>query len=401
VKLDRRTFVRLLGGAAFGTLTGACLQKPQSSIITVPEGCTVARLPEKTELIMLTDRPPQLETPLYYFRQDLTPNEAFFVRWHLSGIPVSVSPATFRLEVGGHVETPVQLSLDELQKRFEPVSIVAVNQCSGNSRSFFSPRVAGGQWGNGAMGNARWTGVLLKDVLKSAGIKSGAMDVSFAGLDEAPLSSTPKFVKALPVEQCLADQIMIAYQMNDQPLPLLNGYPLRLVVPGWYATYWVKSLNRINVLDKKFIGYWMDTAYRIPKNALADETPEKLAVDTVPINKFNLRSLFVRPEPGEEIKLNSEFPLEGLAFDSGYGIKQVDLSFDAGQTWQATSLDSGSAGLYSWRRWRYAWRPSRPGVHEIMVRATNNVGDTQPTCLWNKSGYMRNVVERIEVTVLA
>src|SRR5438876_4823089 len=255
----------------------------------------MVRFPEKRELILLTGRPPQLETPLHYFRQDLTPNEAFYVRWHLEGIPTSVDPGVFRLQIGGHVQKLASLSMNDLRTQFEPFSLIAVNQCSGNSRSFFEPRVPGGQWRNGAMGNARWTGVRLRDLLDRSGVKAGAVEVSFEGLDRAPLVATPRFAKALRVDHARDGEVLVAYEMNGAELPMLNGYPLRLVVPGWYATYWVKALREITVLSEKFHGFWMDKAYRIPNTPNANEDPEHLATETVPINRLSLRSLFVRP----------------------------------------------------------------------------------------------------------
>src|SRR5690348_3142701 len=193
-EVNRRGFMRLLGAAGCGTLLA-----PTVAAATLDRKNRLLEqlvsFPEKTNLILRTDRPPQLETPLDYFLQDLTPNEAFYVRWHLEGIPTSIDPGSFRLQIGGHVEKPVELSLDDLRTQFDPLSIIAVNQCSGNSRSFFEPRVPGGQWKNGAMGNARWTGVSLRDLLDRCGVKSGAIDVGFEGLDRAPLSATPRFVK--------------------------------------------------------------------------------------------------------------------------------------------------------------------------------------------------------------
>src|SRR5207237_4945745 len=152
------------------------------------------------------------------------------------------------LELGGHVDRPLSLSVDALKKQFPPVSVIAVAQCAGNSRSLFEPRVTGGQWGNGGVGNAKWTGVRLRDLLAKAGVKAGAVDVSFAGLDEAPLPDTPKFVKSLEFAHANDGEVMVAYAMNDAALPMLNGFPLRLIVPGWYGTYWVKSLSKIAVL---------------------------------------------------------------------------------------------------------------------------------------------------------
>jgi DMSO/TMAO reductase YedYZ molybdopterin-dependent catalytic subunit len=402
-QLSRRKFLYFAASIAAGGLASACStseQSSKSSLIHVKPGLSVARFPEKEELIMLTDRPPQLETPLFYYRQDLTPNEAFFVRWHFSGIPTVVDLRTFKLTVDGHVQKPLTLSLEDLKKQFEPVSIVAVNQCSGNSRSFFSPQVLGGQWGNGAMGNARWTGVRLKDLLKQAGVKAQAMQVSFAGLDEPPLYSMHKFVKALDIDHAESDEVLVAYEMNGQPLPMLNGFPLRLVVPGWYATYWVKSLHKIEVLPTKFDGFWMEKAYRIPKNANASETPENLAKDTVPINRMNVRSIVVRPDASDVVKAGKACEIEGIAFDGGSGIKSVDVSVDGGNIWNAAKLDSTEYGKFSFVRWRYPWTPASAGVFKILTRATSMDGQVQGAQYWNKSGYMRNGIEQTEVPVV-
>jgi DMSO/TMAO reductase YedYZ molybdopterin-dependent catalytic subunit len=359
----------------------------------------MVRFPEKTDLILLTDRPPQLETPLSYFHQDLTPNDAFFVRWHLANIPTKVSPDTFELSVKGHVDNELSLSLEDLVKQFEPVSVVAVNQCSGNSRSLFSPRVPGGQWGNGAMGNARWTGVRLSDLLKKAAIKAGAIEVSFSGLDRPPQPSVPAFVKALALDRAGDGEVIVAYEMNGKPLPMLNGYPLRLVVPGWFATYWVKSLSEITVLKEKFHGFWMDKAYRIPANLDIAEVPGKLAKETVPINKMLVRSVFVAPGPGTTVQPGAAVDVEGLAFDGGSGIARVEVSADAGKTWTDARLDP-EIGRYSWRRWRHAWTPTAPGTATLMARATNVAGQTQRAEQnWNRSGYARNTIESLDVAV--
>src|SRR2546425_2126440 len=243
--LNRRMFVRLVSAAGAGALMVPRLTRAGPNVSPPQE--QLVGFPEKTDLILRTDRPPQLETPLHYFLQDLTPNEAFYVRWHLEGIPASIDPGAFRLQIGDHVEKPASLSMNDLRTRFEPFSVIAVNQYSGNFRSFFEPWVPGGQWRNGAMGNARWTGVRLRDLLDRSGVKAGAVVVSFDGLDRAPLAATPRFAKALGIDHARDGEVMVAYEMNGAELPMLNGYPLRLVVPGWYATHWVKALSEINV----------------------------------------------------------------------------------------------------------------------------------------------------------
>ena len=237
----RRTLLKTVTLAAAGFLQ-ACRasrdgvsegeQFADRSWSSTPDQRPLMRFPEKAPLILLTDRPPQLETPLHYFLEDFTPNEAHFVRWHFAGIPTEVNGAEWRLAVTGSVNRPLQLSLDDLRHRFEAVSMVAFNQCSGNSRGLFDPRVPGGQWRHGAMGNARWTGVRLKDVLDGAGVRARAVEVAFQGLDQPPLSASPAFEKSLTLDHASDGEVMLAYEMNGQPLPLLNGFPVRLIVPG-------------------------------------------------------------------------------------------------------------------------------------------------------------------------
>jgi sulfite dehydrogenase (cytochrome) subunit A len=359
---------------------------------------TLVRYPQKTDLILLTDRPPQLETPLRYFATDLTPNDAFFVRWHLSGIPTTVDLQTFRLEVGGQVNKPMSLSLSELRSKFEPVTMVALAQCAGNFRSMFEPRVAGGQWGAGAMGNARWKGARLKDVLNAAGVKPGAVQVGLRGLDVPPMPATPVFQKSLAIDHARDGEVMIAYEMNGEPLPMLNGYPIRLIVPGWFATYWVKSLATITVLDQPLKTFWMDKAYRIPDNPQANEEPQHLATATVPINRMPVHSIFLKPNPGEQLRAGQRYQLSGLANDGDSGIKRVEVSKDGGQSWSDATLGP-DLGKYSWRRWQADWTPAAKGSYKLMVRATSASGETQVTSQWNRSGYQRDVIEQQEVVV--
>ena len=394
--MNRRRFLQVAGTTGAALMTGS--DRMASVLAASSNAVDLARFPEKTELILLTDRPPQLETPLHYFRQDLTPNEAFFVRWHLEGIPTSVDLRTFRLNVTGHVRQPLQLSVDELRSQFEPISVIAVNQCSGNSRSFFEPHVPGGQWKHGAVGNAKWSGVSVKSILDRAQVKPGAVDVSFNGLDVPPLPSVADFVKALSIDHARDGEVMIAYAMNDQALPMINGFPLRLVVPGWYGTYWVKAVSDITVLPAAFSNFWTDKAYRIPSGPNGTESPKNMAKDTVPINRFNVRSIIVRPEPDETLHPGMPAEMEGIAFDAGYGIRRVEVSMDGGTTWTDARLDP-ELGKYSWRRWRASWTPRNRGPYRLMARATNAVGDAQSKEQWNRSGFMWNVISQVDVKV--
>ena len=379
----------------FLALIYSCTQPstPASDMVNTKAEQAWVKPPGKDSLLLLTDRPPNLETPLKYFLEDYTPNSVFFVRWHLSGLPTEVNLDTFRLRVSGNVGKEVALSIKDLKSNFTAFTISALCQCSGNSRSFFDPRVPGGQWKNGAMGNAKWTGVKLKDVLAYAGAKADSKEVSFNGLDMPPMASIPDFVKSLSYDHANDGEVMIAYEMNGEPLPLLNGFPLKLVVPGWFATYWVGMLSDIQVHTKPFEGFWMNKAYLVAKDQPnGNEHPDSLATVMEPISRMNVRSIFVSPEPNQVITVGKSTEVQGLAFDGGYGIIKVELSADSGKTWQKANLDP-ELGKYSWRRWHYNFSPSQKGDYALHVKATNAKGETQPLKQWNRSGYMRNEIE--------
>ncbi len=362
----------------------------------------LVRYPQKRALIRLTSRPPQLETPFEVFNEGvLTPNDAFFVRYHLPNIPTEIDPDTYRLEIKGSVQTPLTLSLKELKENFEAVEVVAVNQCSGNSRGFSSPRVGGGQMANGAMGNARWRGVRLKDVLEKAGLAAGAKQVAFNGLDTPPAPQVPDFVKALELDHAMGGEVLLAYGMNGEDLPLLNGYPVRLVVPGYYGTYWIKHLSEITVLDTAFDGFWMSTAYRIPNTPGACLPPGTAPKSTVPIGRFNVRSFLTSLGDGAVVARGRPVVLRGIAFDGGAGIAEVVVSTDGGASWKAATLGA-DLGNYSFREWTLPFTPAGAGALELKVKATNRLGESQPLeALWNPAGYMRNVVETTRISVSA
>lgn len=398
---SRREFLRGLGLASAGTLLSTSLLDRSvwaaGGEDPVLAGRPLVRYPQKTDLILLTSRPPQLETPIHYFQTAITPNDAFFVRYHVPP-PTSVDLSTWRLRITGHVDKPLELSLDDLQRKFTRTKIIAVNQCSGNGRGYFAPRVFGGQWANGAMGNAEWTGVRLREILSMAGIKPGAVDVSFKGLDRPVLTSIPDFVKSLNVSRISSDpDILVAYEMNGQPLPMLNGFPARLIVPGWYSTYWVKHLTEIAVLIKQFDGFWMRKAYLIPNTPCACVEPGTTPTSMVPINRMNVRSLITSPQNGTHLPATKSVTIRGIAFDGGAGIQEVSVSADKGVSWRPAQLGK-DLGNYSFREWSFDWVPPRKATYRLMVRAKNRTGESQPSdALWNPNGYMRNVIEGVDV----
>jgi DMSO/TMAO reductase YedYZ molybdopterin-dependent catalytic subunit len=359
--------------------------------------------PQKAPLILLTDRPVQLETPRHYFRTVFTPNEAFYVRWHLAEIPNSVDLAEWKLRVEGNVNKPAAFSLGDLMQKFKPVSVAAVNQCSGNSRSRLQPRVPGGQWGNGAMGNAMWTGVRLRELLDAAGAKNGSVQVQFEGLDTGAgpkgLGSN-RFLKSLDLTNAALDETIVGYLMNGEPLPMLNGFPVRLVVPGYFSTYWTKSLSWIRVLETPDDNFWMKTTYRIPDTPRGSTTPEDMKagkVKTIPIARMPVRSFLVSPDGSSKIPAGLGVTLRGMAF-SGYGkVVKVEVSDDGGSSWKAAELGEDH-GAYSFRGWQAAWTPKTPGRYSIAVRATDEKGNVQPDePVWNAGGYLWNKIEKQEL----
>jgi DMSO/TMAO reductase YedYZ molybdopterin-dependent catalytic subunit len=249
------------------------------------------------------------------------------------------------------------------------------------------------------MGNVTWAGARLKDILTMAGIKAGSVDVSFNGLDEPPLPSVPDFVKSLSVDKALEDDILVAYEMNGKYMPMLNGFPARLIVPGWYATYWVKSLTSISVLSKPFEGFWVKSAYRIPDTPCGCVVPGSPPGKTIPIHRMTTRSFIVDPPEKTALRKNEELEINGIAFSGGYGIRDVLVSVDGGTTWKEARLGK-DLGRYSWVQWSFPWRPSVRGSYTLMARATNSIGESQPfEGLWNPPGYLWNKIEKVEVVV--
>ncbi len=356
--------------------------------------------PDKRGLILQRSRPPLLETPMSVFAaHDLTPNDRFFVRWHWADIPLAVDVRSFRLRVSGQVNRPLALSLDQLL-RLPRTELVAVNQCSGNSRGFFSPRVPGAQWGHGAMGNARWTGVPLRHVLDLAGVRAGAGQVRFGGLDRPLLPDAPDFLKSLDLDHARDGEVMIAFAMNGEQLPLLNGFPLRLVVPGWFSTYWVKALDRIEVLPGADEQYWMSKAYRIPATPRAAVAPGAKGFATVPINRMPPRSWVTGVADGQRIAFRPVVPVGGIALGGAHGVAKVDVSTDGGRTWRLATLGP-NLGRYSFRRFEAMMPLAGRGRVTLMTRCWNSAGEAQPLRpIWNPGGYARDNVETTTVMVV-
>ncbi len=365
----------------------------------VPDGIgsyiTMGTLPGKKPLIMLSDKPPNYETPLEYLRTPITPNDEFFVRYHLADIPEKIDPATYKIAVGGDgANGQAEITLDDL-KKMPAVELTAVNQCSGNRRGLSKPHVAGVEWGYGAMGCARWKGAKLKDVLDKVGLKKEAIEIAFNGAEGPVVDKTPDFIKSIPVWKALDEHTIIAYEMNGAPLPHFNGAPARVIVPGWTGTYWMKHVITINALTKPQGGFWMKPAYRIPvgKFPVRDRFITQEDATSTPITEIVVNSLITSHRDGAKVKAG-KVEVSGLAWDGGYGIRTVEVSTDGGKSWESASLGN-DLGPYAFRSWSFNLA-AKKGKNTVMVIAINNIGQTQTAALiFNPAGYHNNVMQNI------
>lgn len=352
-------------------------------------------IPEKEKMIHHPSSSVELEMPVEFLKSWITPVSHFFVRNHLD--EPSISPgAEWRLTVTGEVKQPSTLSLCDLNG-MEPHSITAVLECAGNGRAFYRPETPGTQWQRGALGNAHFSGVRLRDLLLRAGLKATAKHVMFRGLEEAS-TETPPFIRSIPIGKALDEDTLVAMDMNHAPLTKHHGFPARAIVPGWIGASWCKWLTEIRVLDKEFEGEFMRNAYRIPRQPIppgASTSYENMRA----LTELNTKSIIAGPVGGAVIKAGA-IRIYGAAWTSDAAeITGVDISTDAGVTWKAAELE-GDPVRYAWRLWSYIWESAGPGDHIIMSRATDSRGNRQPaTAAWNPGGYLYNAVDRIKIHV--
>ena len=394
-----------LGGAALAAGNARAVEKTFWMSPQLPDGtreaATFVALPGKQKLICLADRPPNYELPIGTFRSAITPNDEFFIRYHLAGIPTMAELGKWSLAIGGDAASgQISLGLHELQTDFPQVDVVAVCQCSGNRRGLSSPHVAGVEWGYGAMGCATWRGPRLKDVLAKVGITPSAVEVWLNGADGPVLPTTPDFMKALPMEKATADEVIIATSMNGQPLPHLNGYPARVIVPGWTATYWMKHISSIQLSSKPLDNFWMQKAYRVPATMFTVDHPfpSQDNPTTWPITEMVVNSVIADPIEGARLPA-SGFAIGGVAWDRGHGIKQVEVSLDGGKSWKQATLGKNN-GRFGFQAFSFNTGKIAAGNYVVSSRATNNAGETQVDKLkFNPAGYHNNVPQQIPVTV--
>jgi DMSO/TMAO reductase YedYZ molybdopterin-dependent catalytic subunit len=407
----RRLLEGASAGAALAGLGVPLVPLAKAAVPGLPEAlppgmrseAVLEALPGKKPLIKLSYRPPNYETPIEFFRDPITPNDAFFVRYHLAGIPEAndkaIDPKTWRVEVGGDgANGQASLSLDDL-KSMPSAEVVAVNQCSGNRRGLSQPHVPGVEWGYGAMGCARWKGVHLKDVLAKVGVKKEAIEIVLNGADGPVVDKTPDFIKSIPVWKAMEDTTLIAYEMNGAPLPHLNGAPARVIVPGWTGTYWVKHITSIKAATKPESGFWMNPAYRIPLGkfpVVARFISQETAANT-PITEMVVNSIITSHPDGASVKAGTVM-VGGIAWDGGYGIRTVEVSTDGGKSWKEATLGQ-DLGRFAFRPFSLGV-PAKRGKLSVMARATNAIGQTQTAALiFNPAGYHHNVMHSVTLNV--
>jgi DMSO/TMAO reductase YedYZ molybdopterin-dependent catalytic subunit len=386
---SRRTFLRNLSlgmmGARFAT-----------PVLDWAADAASQSVPGKEGMILRSFRFLDLEAPPEFLNSWITPVPHFFVRNHMFE-PSSLDATNWRLTVGGEVEKPFSLSLAELSK-LEPHSLTNTLECAGNGRGFHKPQVPGVQWQRGAVGNARFSGPRLADLLKRAGVKSTGKHVMFHGLDDVP-GKVPPFIRSIPIEKAMDSDTLVATHMNGAPLNKHHGFPARALVPGWIGAASCKWLTEIKVLDKEFEGNFMKPGYRFPNKPVApggSVNPD----DTHPVTALSVKSVIATPHDGARLR-GRALQVNGVAWAGEADIAKVDISTDAGATWHPAQLGKEQA-RYAWRTWTYAWKPHKAGEYTILSRATDSQGRLQrETAAWNPGGYLYNAIDQVKVNVQA
>jgi DMSO/TMAO reductase YedYZ molybdopterin-dependent catalytic subunit len=386
---SRREFLKTTSAAvlAAGAARPAQMWAAEPSAISVPG---------KDGMIVRSYRFLDLETPVEFMTEWITPVQHFFVRNHMFA-PAKIDAAAWKLTVGGEVEKPLTFTLADLKKIPEH-SITNAMECAGNGRSLQNPKVPGIQWGKGAVGNAKFSGASLKALLEKAGVKDTGKHVMFRGLDEVP-GKVPPFVRSIPIEKAIDADTLIATHMNDAPLAGHHGFPARAVTPGWAGAASCKWLTEITVLDKPAEGNFMSPGYRLPNTAVKPGEAVK-PEDTHSVTGLTVKSLIAGPSDGAKLKPGRQ-EIKGVAWAGEADITKVEISTDGGASWNLAQLGKDHA-KYAWQLWSYAWKPAKSGDYVILSRATDSQGRVQPdAAVWNPSGYLYNAYDQVKVYVQA
>jgi DMSO/TMAO reductase YedYZ molybdopterin-dependent catalytic subunit len=400
---DRRGFLGGAGLAAMGAVLGAAIPFHRH----MPAGLIPAALADtakefaiegKDGLTVLNDRPLNAETPAHLLDDAVTPIERHFIR--NNGIaPENTSPEGWKLTIDGEVENPIELTIDELRSRFEPVTLQLQIECAGNGRAAFNPPARGNQWTVGAIGCSQWTGVRLKDVLEEAKVRRSAVYTAHRGAD-SHLSGDPSKLalsRGMPITKAMSPYNLIAVEMNGQPIHAENGAPLRLVVPGWPGSCSQKWLTGITLRNQEHDGPGMTgMSYRMPAHPVAPGA-DVPASDMEVIHSMPVKSIITFPENEAEIRVSEPLEVRGHAWAGDNGVLRLDLTYDFGRTWQQAELKA-PVNPFAWQNWQAKLQLPEPGYYEIWARATDDQNREQPFAVaWNPRGYLNNSLHRVAV----
>ena len=382
----RREFLEYSSLAVTAAALGPVLLQADSAV----------EIPGKEGMIVRSARFFDLEMPPEYFNTWITPASHFFVRNHMHE-PSTLDAESWQVTISGEVEKPLTLKLADL-KKLESHSVTNTLECAGNGRAFHFPHVPGVQWQKGAIGNAKFTGPRLRDLLQQAGVKSSGKHVMFHGLDEVP-GKVPPFIRSIPIEKATDGDTLIATHMNGSPLTKHNGFPARALVPGWIGAASCKWISEIKVLEKEFDGNFMKPGYRMPNHPLKPGDPLNVD-DSHVVTALQVKSVIATPGDNWTSKSRS-ISVHGTAWAGESDVVKVEVSSDSGASWQPAQLGHEQA-KYAWRLWSYKWRAPGSGDFTLMSRATDNQGRTQPLKAdWNPSGYLYNGVDQVKIHVQA
>ena len=381
----RRSFLETLWRTGLASAAGSAW----------PLRAVLAQQVPAERLLVHSARPQDIETPPHLLTSWITPNDLFYTRSHF--YTPSIQENLWKLVIDGEVETPLTLTLQDLKSLESRTTVVTV-ECAGNGRAFFQPPVPGVQWEKGAVGTAKWTGIRLTDLLHRARPNSNGRHVWLDGADVG-VGRAPDFVRNVPIEKATDADTLLAYEMNDQPLPIAHGFPLRAIVPGWEGAYCVKWLTHIRVSDHEYDGAFVQAAYRYPRRPVAPGTLVA-AAETVPLRGLAVKSLITSHAPNSVVPIGA-VKISGVAWAGEMEVSRVGLSMDGGGTWAPARLGADRA-RYAWREFEYAWRPREPGSYLVLSRATDTRGRTQPLVAdWNPGGYLWNAIDQVRLNVIS
>jgi DMSO/TMAO reductase YedYZ molybdopterin-dependent catalytic subunit len=403
--VSRRRFVAGAGAGALSAM-GAVLSVPVRAQETArapadPPGTVpnAAVMAEKSPAMNThSERPLTGSVTAEQHNFEVTPTDRMFVRNNL--LTPDLDAAAHRLTIKGLVDRELAFSLEDLRRSFTVVTLQGMLECAGSGRSNYLPAASGTRWNQtGGMGCPKWTGVRLRDVLRAAGLKSGVQHVSGQGGDFGAIASAAPVIRSIPLAKALDENTLIAFGMNDGPLPKVHGYPLRLVVPGWVGSASTKWLHTLTALDAPFKGTYMDSSYRVPRYPI--KPGEKMPAGAVSAEAWPVKSMITHPAPNAVFAAGRRVLVEGRAWVGEGDIERVDVSFDEGRTWQRAALNA-AGDKYAWRIFSFEFAPRAPGYTTVLARATDSRGNSQPIVpAWNPLGYFWNGLHRVGFVVEA